>query len=306
MQEKPPLVLIIRGNPPSSFLQNPGASALIVRALICVIALSGVISSARAQTSPAPELAAPSPAKPTVKSATKKAAPKARTSANLPAPGESGPCQIGVIPAIGDRFILRKIGLTVFGNDQEEAPIDSWGLDDLAVARVRAAAAGKVIRRIAYAKDAFAPYDNPSPSLFGANRADLTTIVRQVAANSRCERYLVVTKFGGQLAGTNQSLEGIGILNRSAGIIERNFLYANIKVTVFDGQTFEVQSNPAESFGARLSASLSGELDPKVTQMPFPQSAADAISSKQLRDDTRALLSSRLDRMLSAYLEQKQ
>jgi hypothetical protein len=144
-------------NPPSSFLQNPGASALIVRAFICVIALAGVTPSARAQSSPAPQPAATSPAKPTVKSTTKRTAPKAKASATPSTPAESGPCQLGVIPAIGDQFVVQKIGLTVFGNEEAEIPIPTWGLDDLVVARVRAAAPGLMVRKLSYAKATFDP-----------------------------------------------------------------------------------------------------------------------------------------------------
>src|SRR5271167_4920386 len=83
---------------------------------------------------------ASSPATPTAK----KPAPKAKAAAKpAAAAADSGPCQIGVIPAIGDKFLLEHIGLMVFGNEFTDAPIESWGLDELVVARVRAAAAGQ-------------------------------------------------------------------------------------------------------------------------------------------------------------------
>jgi len=69
----------------------------------------------------------PSPATPTAK----KPAPKTKAAVKPAAAAESGPCQIGVIPAIGDKFLLEHIGLTVFGNEFTDAPIESWGLDDL-------------------------------------------------------------------------------------------------------------------------------------------------------------------------------
>jgi hypothetical protein len=47
----------------------------------------------------------------------KKPAPKAKTSAALPKATDSGPCRIGVISAIGDEFVVQRIGLTVFGNE---------------------------------------------------------------------------------------------------------------------------------------------------------------------------------------------
>src|SRR5579872_3702747 len=115
----------------------------------------------------------------------KKQGPKAKAAAKpAGAVADSGPCQIGVIPAIGDNFVLEHIGLTVFGNEFTDAPIASWGLDDLAVARARAAAPGKSVRRITYAKGAFEPYYHPPRELFRDASHDLVDVVRRVAGNT--------------------------------------------------------------------------------------------------------------------------
>jgi hypothetical protein len=248
---------------------------------------------------------APSPAKPTVKSATKKSAPKAKTSANLPAPAESGPCQIGVIPAIGDRFMVQKVGLTVFGNEQTEIPIPAWGLDDLAVARVRAAAPGLTVRKLSYAKGAFDPYYHPPSRLFGDRRNDLTNVVRQIAAGAHCERYVAVTTFDGQFGGTNQTLRGIGAVNHGIGAINSSALFANITATVFDGQTFDIGKRPTPSLGAILSADFVQDPLTELDNADFPTTAADAATSATLRDRTRALVAARLDKILPAYFKQE-
>ena len=60
------------------------------------------------------------------KPASKKQPPKAKAVTKPPF-AESGHCQLGVIPAIGDRFTVQHIGLTVFGNEFTEAQIESWG-----------------------------------------------------------------------------------------------------------------------------------------------------------------------------------
>jgi hypothetical protein len=134
---------------------------------------------------------------------------------------------------VGDQFVVQKVGITIFGNEYTEVPIDAWGLDDLVIARVRAATApGTGVRRIAYPKAAFAPYDHPAPALFRDAHGDLTAIVRQITATAGCERYVVVTKFSGQLDGTNQILRGIGVLNRGIGAIGHTSLFTNVQVTV--------------------------------------------------------------------------
>jgi hypothetical protein len=274
---------------------------LLIRAYTVFAIAAWLAGFASAQAQPAPGTISPPAAAKTV---IKKPATKAKSVAKQSAPTDSGPCQLGVIPVIGDQFVVQKIGITIFGNEQTEVPIDGWGLDDLAVARVRAAAAGGAVRRIAYAKGAFETYEHPAPALFRNSRDDLTAIVRQITANANCERYVVVTKFTGKLEGTNQTLHGIGIL-QSSSLFSRTSLFANVQVTVFDGQTFAIHKIPFD-----LGSVLSGTLD-RMTQDPlseldktsFPEPAAAAVNSVLLRDHTRTLVAAKLDKILPASLK---
>jgi hypothetical protein len=63
-----------------------------------------------------PALTTPLPAK----SATKKPAAKATPAARPVAAAESGPCSVGVISAIGERFSVQKFGFTAFQNERVE------------------------------------------------------------------------------------------------------------------------------------------------------------------------------------------
>ena len=242
------------------------------RTFVVAFVVSCFATSAWAQAQPAPAVAVPTAATAT-KPTPKNPAAKAKASAKPAAAAESGPCQIGVIPAIGDQFVVQKIGLMVFGNDHAEVPIDTWALDDLVVARVRAAAApGTGVRRIVYAKGAFEPVDNPPSGLFRNPRDDLSAIVRQITANARCERYLVVAKYTGKLEGTNQTLRGVGVCNHGTSLFCRTSLFANISVTVFDGQTFEIQKSPfgLGSILAGTFARMGRIRSPKLTTTRFP------------------------------------
>ena len=55
-------------------------------------------------------------------------------SLGLPSPEASktisGARSVGVISAVGHKFAVQKIGITVFGNELNEATIDVWGIDD--------------------------------------------------------------------------------------------------------------------------------------------------------------------------------
>src|SRR5437868_4141202 len=95
-----------------------------------VLLAFSVVLSAHAQPAQPPTAA---PAKPAVK----KSAPPKATSATRPAsPATSGPC-VGVMSTIGEGFGVKKIGITVFGNEFKEISADGWGLDELVLARIR-------------------------------------------------------------------------------------------------------------------------------------------------------------------------
>lgn len=279
----------------------------MVRVFATALLLSCLATSAWAQAQPAPGTAATQKAIP-AKPAAKKPAPTAKTSAKPPGPAESGPCQVGVISAVGDEFVVQKVGLTVFNNEYTEVPIDGWGLDDLVVARVRAAAPGIAVRRISYPKGAFAPYDHPAPALFRNSRDDLTAIVRQIAANASCERYVVVTKITGQVDGTNQTNRGVGVVNRGigSGVLSNTSLFTSIYVAVFDGQTFAIRKKPFD-LGAVLAGSFRLTQDPltKLENDAFPVPATAAAASVILRDRTRALLAAALDKTLPSSLKEE-
>ena len=244
---------------------------------------------------------------PVTKPAVKKQAQKAKATAKPPVTADNGPCQIGVISALGDQFVVQKVGLTVFGNERTEVPVN-WGFDDLVVARLRAAAPGMAVRRLAYAKGAFEPYYNPPVRLFRNSREDLTAIVRQIAGNANCERYVVVVTFAGTLPGTNQTLSGIGILNHGTSLFSRTTLFTHVSVLVFDGQTFAIHKNPSATFESALARAFQPEKPNPLVELDnasFPEPASEAANSVMLRDRVRALLAANLDKTLPAYLKEE-
>ncbi|MET4386910.1 hypothetical protein ABIB73_002659 [Bradyrhizobium sp. F1.4.3] len=277
----------------------------MVRIAVSLTALLSFLTSAAAQTPPAttaPPTQTAAPAKPAAKKAAKPKAP-----AKLAEPATAGPCSVGVIAGTQDLFVVQKIGLTVFGNDYAEVPV-SWGLDDLVFARVRAAAGATPVRRITYAKGALDSYYHPKASLFRNQREELSNLIRQVAGNAGCDRYLVVMRSEGQLDGTNQSLSGVGIFNRGVGVIAYSYVFAYIGVTWVDGRTFEVMKGPAVTFEGVMKHMadnfVSNELLRKVDNSMFPAAAADAANNTILRDNARDFLTQRLDKILPPYFAQ--
>ena len=272
----------------------------MVRSVAVVVALSLLVSAAAAQTPPAPE--AQTPTRATV---AKKPAPQSKAGAKPAGPVETGPCQLGVVAAIDDKFAVQKIGITVFGNELAEAPVE-WGYNDIVVERVRATApAGTTVRRIAYPKGAFDRYYNPPESLFGNSRGDFVAIVQQIIGNAHCERYIVIVGFQGTSADSHQPIKGMGIVNRGSPLSSTTSIFANLMVQMFDGKTLEMQSNLSRVGSALADAFKPDNRKPvgEIDNSAFPESAAAAAHNAMLRDRTRAVLAAHLDRVLPRYLK---
>ena len=253
----------------------------------------------------APSTTAPADSPP-AKPAAKKAAPKAKAAAKQPV-AETGPCRLGVISALGDRFSVQKFGLTIFENEESEAPVNGWGLDDLPFARVRAATgADPSVRRIAYAKGTFDPYYNPKSRFLRDPSEELPAIVRSITASANCERYLVITKYNGTVGGTKMEIKGIGAYSQGIGSLVRHYhLFANVAVSMYDGATYEKINRSLALLGGSLATGLGLTEDPltKLDEQLYPNPPESASSNAALKERTRALVSARLDRVIPVYLQ---
>jgi len=271
----------------------------VVAALVSCLAAAGWAQSPSAPSAPAK----PATAKPA-----KKAVAKTKPS-TTPLAAATGPCTLGVISAIGDRFSVQKFGVTVFENEQSFVPIEDWGLDELVLARVRAATGSDpTVRRIGYPKGAFEPYFNPKSRLLPDPREGLPAIVRSFTANANCERYLVVTRVRGEIPGTRLQVDGIGAYNQGLGsLLRHSHLFAVFAVNILDGRTYEKLDRAFAAVGARLSQSMRLTEDPlnKLDNSQFPDPPASAAGSTALRDRTRELVAARLDQMLPDYLKRE-
>ncbi len=272
---------------------------LVVATLVSCLATAGLAQS------PPPTPAAPA----TVNPIAKKPVAKVKPAAKSALAAQSGPCSLGVVSAIGDRFSVEKFGLTIFETEESYVPIEDWGLDDLVLARVRAATHDDpTVRKIAYPKGAFEPYFNPKSRLLPDPREGLPAIVRSFTATTNCERYLVVTRVKAELSGTHLTTDGIGVWSRGLGSLARHSrLHANFAINVLDGTTYEKLDRAFAGFGARFSLSMRIAEDSlsDLDNSQFPEPAAAAASSQALREKTRALVAARLDQTLPDYLKQQ-
>ncbi|NPV22230.1 hypothetical protein [Bradyrhizobium aeschynomenes] len=234
-----------------------------------------------------------------------KAAPKiggAGPKAGAGAAGrESGPCETGVIAALGDVFTVQKNGITRLSDDYTEVPV-TWGFDDLVHARVMAAASGAAVRRIAVPKGAFDAFYRSDRVT--ADNDMLPAIVKRVAGTTRCARYLVVTRRAGREPSTYDTVLGVGVINRGEGFGRYTHVFIMIDIELYDGTTFEKRA-VAGSAGSLMSRLTTGIGPPSragdVDNANFPTTPADAASNTVLRDMARSMLKFRLDQRLPVY-----
>ena len=261
----------------------------MIRLAVLLLAF-GLVHSAQAQAQTA-EPPAAAKAKPAAK---KPVAPKAKAET----PAASGPCSIGVFPLLFDQFGVRKIGVTVFGNDFKQIKVDNWGLDDLVFERLRAAVGpGSAVRRIAFDKALFEGYV-PGIGIFQNRDTKAPDIVRQAAGQTRCERYVVVTRAASQYVG-NQPVYGLGVVNTGGPLLSTVALHAVVRIHVHDGQTFAVlKSGNGSLSGANF---LTGPPTRKLDDSLWPE-PPEAANTPAMRDATRKLLGEVLDKSLPELL----
>jgi hypothetical protein len=267
------------------------------RICLTTIFLFGLIAGAAAQS-------APSPARP-AKSVTPKTAP----SSKLPAAADAGPCAIGLISVVGSRFSVQQVGFTMFGNEYAPVAIDGWGLDDIVMSRVRAAASGKSVRRLAYSPSAWARAGESGSPMLRRN-PERQEFVQQSAAGAKCQLYVLIERFQNGFSNTNQSVEGFGIVKWGNPIKRRTFLFALTYITVYDGQSFEVVKKAVASTNDEPMMSRLIGINPisgpnkELDETAFPASANEVAGNQALRDGVRTLLTTSLDKTLPQLLRQ--
>jgi hypothetical protein len=219
--------------------------------------------------------------------------PIKRNDAALP---ERGPCHIGVIPIAGNLFRVEGIAVV-------RVATDGWGLDELVVSRVRAAAPARSVRRIPFTPEELIRDAQERPrSFFRDDDVNIKEFAQRIAGRISCERYVVVHRRGGDYREF-----GIGI---STYLFDNKaILYAMMHVRVYDGRTFElIKQGPAsikeENFVGRLLSGPPGGPSRELDLSAFPNKPADAARSPMLRDGVRALLTASLDNTLPAMLRQ--
>jgi hypothetical protein len=260
----------------------------MLRVVVIAVLLVCPCISSFAQTRPAPE------------ATTRPTALAARPAATSRKSADGGPCQIGVIPIAGNLFLVETFGLIRFADTYARVAVDGWALDDLVVARVRAAAPGMAVRRVSFTKEELAQHQKPV-SIFDSD-ANIREFAQYVSRGMNCERYVVVHRHGG-----NQPEYGIGISKRP--FAKEASLFAMMYIRVYDGRTWQlIRKAPAlmteDTYIERVLHNPLGGPSRRLDVAMFPDKPADAIANPVLRDGVREMLTASLDKTLPALLAQ--
>jgi hypothetical protein len=252
------------------------------RTVIVLLLLLGGAAAAMAQSAPAK----PSQPKPAAKQAA--AAP------------QTGPC-VGVVTELGGKFTVGKPGFSVFGNVNEEMPVDSWRIDDLVLAKIGGVFGKRaVVKRIPYRQEAFASLlATPAPlRMFHDKDAELGDGIRTLAAGTHCAAYLLVTRAYYNLGNSRWSIGGIGVIYTGGVLSKKIDAYALFNVRLYDGETFKLVKLAKAPSGDSIFLDTMHGPHRELDEQAWPDPPASTVQNAKLREKIRELVAQGMDETL--------
>jgi len=212
-----------------------------------------------------------------------------------------------VIPAVGHKFAVKKIGLMVFGNALEEIAVDTWGIDELIVRKTGSLLGNRFsVRRVNLPKATLAALENPGGGPFRDHNAEWNEAAAATArASGKCDFAVMVYRTGVPYSNTNQTLFGMGIVSHGTELLGTYWLYANFAIRVYDGNTFAVLKTDAARGDPILVTAFTtgvGGMNRRVDKTWWPEPPQAAAQSATIRDGIRALVNEGLEKTLPGML----
>lgn len=210
--------------------------AVVFAALICMSAVP-----AFAQQQPGPAAQSSDSYKPPARFMAQEVAPKtqkpaaARTAATATK-------TIGLVSIIGENFTVRRVGFTVFGNEEEKFPIAGWKIDDRTAAAVtRVLQKNFKIKRIQIPAGAFQTFRD-GDFIFKSFEAELAKFIAKYTAGQNCDYYLLVSPGYSQIGNTNQGIYGLGVVRWDHIFNPGEYVHALSMLTVYDAKMTQIRS----------------------------------------------------------------
>jgi hypothetical protein len=196
--------------------------------------------------------------------------------------------RVAVISAVGDTFTVKKIGITVFGNEQKEFPIEPWGVDEFVVNKLRGVLSARFdVRPMAYQRSAFNA---------GSGTQAIADVVRVQSRSQDIDAYIVVSKGSAHYRNSNQNVYGLGVVERAGLGDSAVHLHAIYWMTVVDGHSYSVMASaPAVPLGQTLLSVTDaiGGLSRQIDKSWIPDSV-DPVQNAKLKGAVLELLDQNL------------
>ena len=226
------------------------------------------------------------------------------------AAGPQQACQLGLISIVGNKFEMTNIGPVdlAFMVKYSHGRAD-WGLDDLVFARVRAAARGLRVQNITYDKDELHRAAQQH-GLFRSPADELRDFARKIAANTHCDRYIVVHRRVGQIDGRPATAVGFGAI-RLGNLPGKDtaYLYVLTSIRIYDGKTFElIKAAPALIDDDPRPFEIPKNYKPvrgparEIDISSLPATPQQAAQNSAFRTTIESLLATSLDKTLPGLL----
>jgi len=211
------------------------------------------------------------------------AAAKPKTApAAKPVAGRKTVC---VISDVAHEFYLKKIGLTVFGNEASAVAVPQWKLDQAIFDKSKAILSTNFnVKHIPTKLETYAPLRTEGGFLRDRD-GERKALVQKLTASSGCDYILLVAGNASQVGSTNQYVGGLGVLEMGNDLFGYTHqVHALTFLYVYDGKSMEtLQNNRGETDENTLFKTIHGpsqEVDAKLH--PTLQAVADDPKTRDM------------------------
>jgi hypothetical protein len=160
---------------------------------------------------------------------------------------------IGVVSALPEEIVVKRVGLTVFGNAEATIPAPSWGINDYIEDRMIARLAPRhEAKRVAVRRENLTLDKVSYGAVSLGGRRPFEEVVRGEVGTTGLDAYLVVMPRTTGYGTTNQRIAGLGIVSGGGGLVaRRQDIFALYELIVIDGRTWSIvgQANAPRSGG---------------------------------------------------------
>jgi hypothetical protein len=209
----------------------------------------------------------------------------AAAQAKKPAPAAAGMKTACVISDVAHEFYLKKIGLTVFGNEDSTVGIPQWKLDQAIFTKAKAMlSANFAVKHIPTTIETYASLRTEG-GLFRDRDGERRALIQKLTASAGCDLILLVAGNASQVGSTNQYVGGLGVLEMGNDLVGYyRHVHALTFLYVYDGKSMETLNHERGGTDeTTLFKSIHGpsvEIDDKLH--PTLQAVADDPKTREI------------------------